>query len=82
VSRAFVFPRPDTVDEIRKLSERRLSPEEFEAYVTAPMSDDERRGIHDLITWFCKAYPRPLDRIVSSRRAYARATRRSPPRRL
>jgi len=78
LSRPFVPPTPDVVDAIRAISERRLSPEEFDAYVDAPMSDDERKGINELIDWFCRRYPRPLDRLISARRAYARAVRRSP----
>jgi hypothetical protein len=67
------------VEAIRALAERRLSAEEFNAYVEAPMSEDERREIQELITWFQKRYPRPIDRLISARRAYARAARRSPP---
>jgi hypothetical protein len=78
MSRTFVPPSPETVQAIHDLSERRLSEAEFNAYVDAPMSDDERREILDLIAWFERRYPRPLDRLVSARRAYARAVRRSP----
>jgi hypothetical protein len=57
----------------------RLTAEEFDAYVEAPMSDDERREILRLIEWFRRRYPRPLDRLVSARSAYARAAKRFPP---
>jgi len=72
--------RPEFISTIiRDLSERRLTAEELDAYVNAPMSDDEREGIQELITWFRTRYPRPLDRIISSRRAYRRLAQRSPP---
>jgi hypothetical protein len=74
----FVPPNREMVEAIRNLSERRLSAEEFDAYVEAPMTEDERRTIQELIAWFQRRYPRPLDRLVSARRAYARAARRSP----
>jgi hypothetical protein len=79
MTRALIRPRSEVVQAIHALSERQLSLEEFDAYVNAPMSDDERRGIGELIEWFVLRYPRPLDRLVSARRAYARAVRRSPP---
>ncbi len=79
MSRRFVAPKPETVEAIRRMSERRLTAEEFDAYVNAPMSDDERTEIHELIAWFRRRYPRPLDRLISSRCAYARAALRSPP---
>jgi hypothetical protein len=78
VSRRFAAPKPEAVEAIRRMSERRLTAEEFDAYVNAPMSDEERTEIRELIGWFQRHYPRPLDRLISSRRAYARAARRSP----
>ena len=36
---------PEVVDRIRRFTERRLSAEEFDAYVHAPMSEAERREI-------------------------------------
>jgi hypothetical protein len=78
MSQSFRPPEPDVVEAIRKLSERRLSVEEFDAYVNAPMSDEERREIRELIDWFQQRYPRPIDRLISSRRAHARAIRRGP----
>jgi hypothetical protein len=78
VSRRFVAPKPEVIGSMRAIAERRLSAEEFNAYVNAPMSDEERTEIRELIGWFRRHYPRPLDRLISSRRAYARAARRSP----
>jgi len=78
-ARQFQAPPRELVDEIRRLSERRLTADELRAYIEAPMSDDEQSEIRDLVRWFRDRYPRPLDRLVSSRKAYARAMRRSPP---
>lgn len=74
----FSAPSAEVTARVRALSERRLSAAEFDAYVEAPMSDDERSAIQDLIAWFTNRYPNPLERLLSARRAYARATRRSP----
>ncbi len=71
-------PSPEAVEAVRQLAERTLSAEELEAYVSAPMGKDELDEIHALITWFCRRYPDPIDRLRSSRRAYARVIRRSP----
>jgi hypothetical protein len=78
VTRSLNRPTAEVVNAIRALSERRLNRDEFDAYVDAPMSDDERNGIDELIDWFRCRYPHPLDRLKSARRAYARTARRSP----
>lgn len=67
------FDRPDAaaLARVRALAERRLSREEFEAYVTAPMSHEEREQILESIAWFTRRYPTPLERLAASRRAYA-----------
>jgi hypothetical protein len=61
-------------ERIRRLSERRLSAEELEAYVSAPMSDAEREEIVALIRWFRRRYP-----TVGERLAYVRSRRRAAP---
>ena len=58
------------------LANRRLSAAEFDAYANAAMSPDERDEILSLIAWFCRRYPTPLDRLRSSRAAYAAVARR------
>lgn len=60
------------IGEVRRLAERRLTPEELEAYVNAPLSDAERTEQDDLIAWFNRRYPTPLDRLRYARRAYRR----------
>jgi hypothetical protein len=71
-------PDPETLAEIRALSERRLSAEEFEAYVRAPMSEAERNEILEQIAWFMRRYPTPAERLAAARQAYAQWSRSMP----
>jgi hypothetical protein len=67
---------------IAKQAERRLSPEEFQAWVDAPVSEWERENTQALIRWFTTRYKTPLERLAYARRAYARQTahlRQAPP---
>ena len=64
---------------IQQLVDRRLSPEEFEAYTAAPLSDDEREANQRLRDWFCRRYPTPAERLAYVRRAYKRWLRRERP---
>lgn len=50
------------------ITERSLTPEEFDAWVNAPLSPHEREEILSLIAWFCRRYPTPLERLDASRR--------------
>jgi len=61
-------PDDATIRAVRAMAERSLSPEEFEAYVRAPMSDDERASIIELHEWFMRRYPTPMQRLAASRR--------------
>jgi hypothetical protein len=61
-----------TLAEIRRLAERRLSPQEFAALVEAPIDADERERMQALIDWFCRRYPTPLERLAYIRRAARR----------
>lgn len=72
--------RPDAaaLARLREMAERRLSPEEFEAYVDAPMSDEEREEIIASITWFMRRYPTPGERLSAARRACAQWAGRPP----
>jgi hypothetical protein len=69
MSNRFSPPSPSTVRELRDESERRLSADEFNAWVNAPMSDAEREEIDSLIDWFTRRYPTPADRLEYARRA-------------
>ena len=79
MSERFVPPPPEVVAELRALAERRLGPEEFEAYVRAPVSDFEREQREELISWFVRRYPTPAARLAYARRAYARWRAAMPP---
>ena len=65
-------PTAEMVERLRALSERRLSREEVEAALRIPISDSEREGILELVAWFRRRYPTPLDRLRYVRRAYRR----------
>jgi hypothetical protein len=68
----FVPPSPEDVARVRELAERRLTAEEFNAYVNAPMSRAELEGIWESIDWFTRRYPTVLERLAYARRAYER----------
>lgn len=70
--KAFERPDAEALARVRALAERRLSAEEFDAYVRAPMSEEERAEILESVAWFTRRYPTPLERLAASRRAYAR----------
>ena len=63
-------PSPAALQRVHELAERRLSREEFDAYVHAPMSESERHEILSSIAWFMKRYPTPGERLAAARRAY------------
>ncbi len=66
-----------TDPEIRLLAERRLAPEEFRAWVEAPMNEAERAEILSLHAWFVRRYPTPAARLAAIRRSLANAARLS-----
>lgn len=74
----FVPPDAEQVARLREMSERTLTSAEFDAYVHAPWSDDEREATADLIAWFMRRHPTPLERLRAARRAYQRARARMP----
>ena len=47
-------PRAEDVARARAFAERQLSPQEFDAYVNAPMSEEEREGMLELHRWFVR----------------------------
>jgi len=61
-----------TLEEARQFAERILAPDAFDAYVNAPVSEDEREEALRLIRWFSKRYRTPAQRLAYVRRAYAR----------
>lgn len=76
---AALKPTPEHHAEIRTMSERALTREEFDAWVNAPMSDEERDGILDLIAWFTRRYPTPGERLRAGRVAWKHALKLMPP---
>ena len=66
---------PELLARLRAEAERTLTPEEAEAYLRAPMSDEEREEILAQVRWFCRRYPTPAERLAWARRAYRRWTR-------
>lgn len=69
-------PPDDVVAELHRLAERRLSSDDLDAYVDAPMSDAERDEIISLFEWYTRRFPTPLARLRDARRAWHRWTRR------
>lgn len=55
--------------------ERTLSSEEASAYLATPIDDAERAEILELMKWFRRRYPTPLERLQYVTRAYKRWTR-------
>lgn len=74
----FVPPTREQLERVRALAERRLTAAELDAYVHAPWADGEREGTRELIDWFVRRYPTPLERLRAARRAYRRARARMP----
>jgi hypothetical protein len=62
---------PDARAELEAWENRRLSPEEFEARVRAPWTDQERTDFDNLVRWFNRRYPTPLQRLAATRRLMA-----------
>lgn len=61
--------------QLANLIAARVSPEEFERRVTAPLTDGEAEEIGELIGWFSRRYPTAKDRLAYARgkmRQYAR----------
>ncbi len=71
-------PSAEVVAHLRELSERRLSAAEFDAWVNAPMTPDEREDLLEFIAWFNRRYPTPAERLRAARRQYANWTRGLP----
>lgn len=60
------------VEEIRRIAERRLSAEEFQALLAVPIDAEERERVLALVDWFCRRYPTGSERLAYVRRAYRR----------
>jgi hypothetical protein len=65
-------PSQAATEATRRFAERILAADAFDAYVNAPVSEDEREEALRLIRWFSKRYQTPAQRLAYVRRAYAR----------
>lgn len=65
-------PSQAALQATRRFAERILPADAFDAYVNAPVSEDEREDALRLIRWFSKRYRTPAQRLAYVRRAYAR----------
>jgi hypothetical protein len=64
----------DDIQRVKALSERRLTREEWDAYVNQPVTAEEAEGIAEMLDWFARRYPTAQDRLRYARRAYERWT--------
>ncbi len=64
---------PEDFDQPASASEQQLSAADFDAYVSAPMSDREREEILSLVAWFTRRYPTPSARFRAARKAVDQA---------
>jgi hypothetical protein len=69
-------PSPPTLDaeqraELEAWENRTLSADEFEARVRAPWTDEERASFDDLVRWFNRRYPTPIERLAATRHLMA-----------
>jgi len=63
-------PSAETLSRLREIAERKLSAEEFDAYLQAPMTEAERQEILASVAWFSRRYRTPGERLAAARRAY------------
>ena len=66
------LPSASAVEAATRFSNRRLTADELQAYVDAPVSEAERQEALRLIRWFKTRYPTPAERLAYAQRAYAR----------
>lgn len=62
---------PEQRAELEAWEDRALSPEEFEARVRAPWTDEECANFDDLVRWFNRRYPTPALRLAATRHLMA-----------
>jgi len=65
-------PARSAIQRAVRFSGRTLRPDEFQAYVDAPVSEAERQEALRLIRWFTRRYPTPAERLAYVRRAHSR----------
>ncbi len=60
----------DRDEQLAAVAERTMTVEDFNAYVDAPISKEEREELHSLIAWFERRYPDARSRLEANRRAW------------
>lgn len=68
------LPSSTAIEAAARFANRRLTPQEFQAYVDAPVSEAEREESLRLIRWFKKRNPTPAERLAYAQGSYARWT--------
>jgi hypothetical protein len=79
MSERFV-PSEEALQTVAALAERKLTAEEWDAYVNAPWTEDELRETRELIAWFNRRYPTAAARLAYARK-HTLAQRRAQARR-
>lgn len=64
--------------DLANLIAARLSPDEFERRVRAPLTDDEAQEMAELIAWFSRRYATAQERLAYARRKLLQYTRAEP----
>jgi hypothetical protein len=78
MTRRVAKPSEAAVARLREMAERRLPPDEFAARLAAPLGDEERAEMRQLIEWFRRRYPTPHERLRSARRLWSDWARNMP----
>lgn len=63
---------PDLLARLAAERDRELTLGEAQRYLQAPIDDEERAAVLDLVRWFRRRYPTPAERLAYVRRAYRR----------
>lgn len=70
-------PTPEALTRALAIANRSLSPTEFSARLSIPLSEAKVEETRELVRWFNSRCPTPLERLAYIRRAYARRARTS-----
>ena len=75
MSRRFIPPTSEERARLREMAERPLPVSEFLRRAAIPLTDEEVEANAELVRWFRRRYPTPLDRFRYCDREYAAWTR-------
>ena len=65
-------PPPEVLERAQREYERVLAREEVNRLLAVPLTEEEREEKRELIRWFRRRYPTPLERSACVRRAWRR----------